>query len=255
MATIADALDSESFMNAVVKQDALPGMEPAGLLDAISRAAADPNVDVAKMDRLMDIYARISAMQAEREYAAALAAMQPELPIITERGEILNRNNEVQSTYALWEDLNEAIKPILHKFGFSLTFRPGNEGEKIKATGVLLHKAGHRDEATFCLPADGSGSKNAVQAAASSLSYCKRYIAIGMLNITTRGEDDDGQKAGAGKTLSEEQAKKVREKLKATNANEVAFLKWARCDKVEDILAVNFDAVIETIEAKAKQRK
>lgn len=240
-------------MNAVVKQDALPGMEPAGLLEAITRAAADPNVDVAKMDRLMDIYARISTMQAEREYATALAAMQPELPIITHRGEILNKSGQVQSTYALWEDLNEAIKPILHKFGFSLTFRPGNEGEKIKATGVLRHKAGHHDEATFCLPADGSGSKNIVQAAASSLSYCKRYIAIGMLNITTRGEDDDGRKAGAGQTLSEAQVKEIREKLKSVNANEGAFLKWAKCDRIEDILAVNFEATIKTIEAKKRK--
>jgi hypothetical protein len=240
-------------MNAVVSQPQLPGMpEPAGLLEAIARAASDPNVDVAKMDRLMDIYARISAMHAEREYAAALAEMQPELPVINERGEILNKAGEVQSTYALWEDLNEAIRPILHKFGFSLTFRPGNEGEKIKATGVLRHKAGHHDEATFCLPADGSGSKNIVQAAASSLSYCKRYIAIGMLNITTRGEDDDGRKAGAGKTLSEKQIADLKALLTEVGADQQKFLKWAKVSALSEILEKNYDACVQTVKAKRR---
>jgi hypothetical protein len=236
-------------MNAVVRQDQLPGMEPAGLLEAITRAAADPNVDVAKMDRLMDIYARITAMHAEREFNAALSEMQSELPTISERGEILNKAGEVQSTYALWEDLNDAIKPTLRKFGFSLTFRPGNEGEKIKATGVLRHKAGHHDEATFCLPADMSGNKNVVQAAASSLSYCKRYIAVGMLNITTKGEDDDGRKAGAGPTLNDQQVADIRALLTEIGKDEKKFLTWAKVGSIGEILACNYDEVVKTIQA------
>ena len=42
------------------------------------------------------------------------------------------------------------------------------------------------------LPVDTSGSKNGVQAVASSVSYGKRYTAGLLLNITTTGEDDDG---------------------------------------------------------------
>ncbi|WP_409524602.1 ERF family protein [Pseudomonas sp.] len=42
------------------------------------------------------------------------------------------------------------------------------------------------------LPLDTSGSKNAVQAVGSSTSYGKRYVMSALLNLTTRGEDDDG---------------------------------------------------------------
>ena len=42
------------------------------------------------------------------------------------------------------------------------------------------------------MPVDTTGSKNGVQAVASSVSYGKRYTAGLLLNITTTGEDDDG---------------------------------------------------------------
>jgi hypothetical protein len=241
-------------MNAVVQHEA-PASEATALIQVIERAANNPAVDIDKMERLLQMQERIMDRNAKAAYTAALAEMQPKLPIITERGEIKNNAGKVQSTYAKWEDINEAVKPVLAEHGFALTFRTGSEAGQIKVTGVLSHRDGHSEETTLCLPADTSGSKNAVQALASSVSYGKRYTSGALLNITSRGEDDDGQKAGAGKTLSEDQAKKVREKLKSTSANEVAFLKWAKCDRIEDILAVNFDAVIETIEAKAKQRK
>ncbi|HET9820175.1 MAG TPA: ERF family protein, partial [Rhodanobacteraceae bacterium] len=50
---------------------------------------------------------------------------------------------------------------------------------------------GHREETSITLPADTSGSKNAVQAVASSTSYGKRYTAGALLNLTSHGEDDD----------------------------------------------------------------
>lgn len=237
-------------MNAVVHE--APASEATALIQVIERAANNPSVDIDKMERLLQMQERIMDRNAKAAYTSALAEMQPKLPIITERGEIKNNQGKVQSTYAKWEDINEAIKPVLAEHGFALTFRTGSEAGLIKVTGVLSHREGHSEETTLGLPADTSGSKNAVQALASSVSYGKRYTAGALLNLTSRGEDDDGEKAAAAKTLTAEQAKQVREKLKSVGAPETAFLKWAKCDKVEDILAVNFDEVIRTIEAKRK---
>lgn len=238
-------------MNAVVQHEA-PASEATALIQVIERAANNPDVDIDKMERLLQMQERIMDRNAKAAYTSALAEMQPKLPIITERGEIKNNQGKVQSTYAKWEDINEAIKPVLATHGFALTFRTGSEAGLIKVTGVLSHRDGHSEETTLCLPADVSGSKNAVQALASSVSYGKRYTSGALLNLTSRGEDDDGQKAGAEKTLNAEQAKQVREKLKSVGAPEPAFLKWAKCEKVEDILAVKFDEVMRTIEAKRR---
>lgn len=172
-------------MNAVVKPQETPANEAVGLLPMIERAARDPNVDVDKMERLMSMMERVEQRHAEASFSADLAEMQDELPSIGERGNAAGRY-----TYALWEDINAAIKPVLKRHGFALSFRT-DFSDGISVTGVLSHKGGHKIDTTIKLPADASGNKNAVQAVASSVSYGKRYTAGALLNLTSHGEDDD----------------------------------------------------------------
>lgn len=160
--------------------------ESATILQVIQRAAADPQCDIEKMERLMQMHERFQSRQAEQQYAEALALMQQELPSIAERGDAAKRY-----TYALWEDINEKLKPVLAKHGFALTFRIPRNERGVEVEGVLSHRAGHSERTSILLPADVSGNKNAVQAVASSVSYGKRYTAGALLNFTTHGEDDD----------------------------------------------------------------
>lgn len=183
----------------VAKEAPAPALsESAAIIQVIERAAMNPNVDIDKMERLLQMQERIMERNAKAAYAADLSAMQPHLPVITEKGKIVVRDkvtkDVIQSTgYALWEDINEAIKPVLAQFGFALSFRTGLAPDgKIIVTGILSHRDGHQEETTMALPHDSTGSKNAVQAVGSSTSYGKRYTASALLNITSRGEDDDG---------------------------------------------------------------
>lgn len=167
--------------------------DSAAIIQVIERAARDPNVDVEKMERLYAMAEKAAARQAEQAFNAALAAMQPTLPVIEQKGKT------DKAAYAKWEDINDAIRPMLHEHGFALSFRVNRTDQMVSITGVLRHVAGHHDETTLDLPVDTSGSKNAVQAVGSSVSYGKRYTAIALLNITSRDpkdRDDDGQAAG-----------------------------------------------------------
>ena len=179
-----------------------PAVEADSLLNLIERAARDPNVDIDKMERLMAMKERMDARQAEADFNAGLALMQVEFPEMPERGTIKNKAGGVQSTYTLWEDLNQIIKPILSKHRFALTFRTGNENGKIVVTGVLSHAGGHSVSSTMQVPLDTSGSKNDVQGLGSSTAYGKRYVAGALLNLTSRGQDDDGS---GGKLLDKSQ--------------------------------------------------
>jgi len=177
----------------VERQDtsvAIPMNESATILQVIQRAATDPQCDIDKMERLMQMHERFMVKQAEQLFAEALAGMQNELPSISERGDANGRYK-----YALWEDINETLKPVLAKHGFALSFRTRTENG-VEVQGVLTHKAGHSERTTITLPADPSGNKNAVQAVASSISYGKRYTAGALLNFTSHGEDDDAFAAG-----------------------------------------------------------
>lgn len=190
MNATAVAMQPEAQSPAVVS-------DAGSILAVIGRAASDPATDVDKLERLMGLYERIRAGTARAAYTEALAAMQPNLPVIQERGGILDKNRNVQSTYALWEDINEAIKPVLAAHGFAISFRTGQGPDgRVLVTGVLSHRDGHSEETTLVLPIDSSGSKNAVQAVGSSTSYGKRYTASALLNLTSRGEDDDARTTG-----------------------------------------------------------
>lgn len=166
-----------------------PMGESSALLSVIERAASNPEVDIDKMERLMAMHERTLERQAVAVYSEALSDMQDELPAVAERGNAAGRY-----TYAKWEDINTAIKPVLKKYGFALSFRTDCT-DGITVTGVLSHKNGHSEQTTIKLPADGSGNKNAVQAVASSVSYGKRYTAGALLNLTSHGEDDDAYAA------------------------------------------------------------
>ncbi|MFZ3193814.1 MAG: ERF family protein, partial [Moraxellaceae bacterium] len=145
--------------------------ESAAVIQMLERAVLNPDVDIEKMERLFAMRERMEATDAKRAYFAAMAEVQVELPAIAEKGGIKNNAGKVQSTYARWEDINEAIKPVLSRHGFALSFRTGQDNGQIVVTGILSHAQGHMEETTMRLPIDGSGSKNAVQSIGSSTSY------------------------------------------------------------------------------------
>ena len=178
-----------------------PSAEAGALIQMIERAATNPNVDIEKMERLYEMHEKALGRAAKLSFVRAFTALKPKLPTITENGEIKNTGGKVQSTYAEWEDINDAIGPLLNEHGFTLSFKPGAGDGKVTVTGILRHVDGHEDEATVTLPLDASGGKNTVQGVGSSISYGKRYAAVALLNITSRARrdrDDDGRGAGLG---------------------------------------------------------
>lgn len=159
------------------------------------RLARDASVPVEKLEKLIELQERIMRHQAKAEFDAAFAQMQGDIPIITERGEILVEG-KLRSKYARNEDIQEVLRPILKEYGFALRFR--NEvadNGKQKIVGILSHRGGHSEQDEFVCQPDKSGSKSDIQAMASTRSYGQRYCTIALVNIATRGEDDDGKAA------------------------------------------------------------
>lgn len=173
--------------------------------DAVSvfeRLAMNPGVDVEKLQRLIDMQKEILTYEARKEFSAAFAAMQGELPSVTERGEIVV-NGQVRSKYARNEDIQDAIRPVLQRHGFALSFRNKFADGLVTITGILSHRSGHSEQDEFVAKADTSGSKNDIQALGSTRSYGQRYCTVALLNITTRDQpDDDGQKSQVRKEVT-----------------------------------------------------
>lgn len=227
--------------------------ETAAILSVIKRAAQNPSVDIDKMERLFEMRERALNRTAREAYDTAFASMQVELPTIDQKGCIvithkddaskdLEQRRVIQRTpFAKFEDINDAIKPVLAQHGFGLSFRTGlTSDNRITVTGILSHRGGHREETTMVLQHDSTGSKNAVQAIGSSTSYGRRYTTLALLNITSRARqdrDDDGQAAAGPETITEEQAMDLRDGIDATGSNLAKFLDFFGIEQIGDMPA------------------
>jgi hypothetical protein len=235
-----------------------PASDATSLIQAIARAASDPNVDIDKMERLWAMHEKMQERSARLAYDEAFAAMAPNLPEIDKRGKIIIKEKSgeriIQSTpYALWDDTNKVIKPILAEYGFGLSFRIAQTPDKITTTAVLSHRGGHRETTDFSASIDATGSKNNVQGWGSSFSYGKRYTGTAILNITTKGEDDDGKAAGViPGTITEEQVTELTALLKAAGASEEDFCSYAKIETLADLPAAKFDLATQRIENRKK---
>lgn len=239
--------------------------QPESMFELIMRAVKDPACDPTKMAQLLELSRQVRADDAKAAYTASLVKMKPLLPIIDKKGRIVIHSkgmervdaNIIQSTaYALWEDIDAAITPTLHDHGFVLTFRcgAGQEG-RITVTGVLSHEMGHSEETTMQLPLDTSGSKNNVQAVGSSTSYGKRYTAGLLLNLRTKGEDDDGQKGGDPGTVTDEQAERILELLNKDKADVHGFCKYMGVASIMELPASQYTRAIEVINTRSQKVK
>lgn len=241
-----------------------PASDTAALIQMIERVALNPAVDIDKMERLLEMQERILDRNAKTAYAAALADMQAELPVIEKRGRIEVRKKDAagdrtgdlqQSTpYALWEDINEAIRPVLQKHGFALSFRTGQTADgRVSVTGILSHREGHQEETTMVLQHDSTGSKNAVQAIGSSTSYGKRYTAAALLNLTARGEDDDARAAGAPMPISPDQLSKLRGLIDEVGGDTAKLCAHFKIDALPDLPVARFAEAVGIVELRRRK--
>lgn len=178
------------------EQPPAPSGGDSGLVSVLERLALNPDVPVDKLEKIIELQRGINADMAKAEFDAAFAVMQGELPVITERGEI-EVDGQVRSKYARYEDIIDAVRPVLQRHGFGLRHKNTTRDGKQLIVGILSHKAGHSEADEFECPPDTSGKKNSIQAMGSTRSYGQRYTTVALLNIVTRGTDDDGKRASA----------------------------------------------------------
>lgn len=208
-------------MKAVTKtnidnQEALLPADP--MVSMIERVAMDPNADLAKLERMMEMRDRHEAREAEKAFAAAFASASAEFPVIP-----LNGKGHNGKPYATLKDITSKTRPHLSQYGLALTFSI-DVGSDVVVTAELMHRQGHSKRTSIALPRETSGSKNAVQAVGSSQTYGQRYAAQAILGLSLGDDtDDDGAAASGPATISADQFIILRDLIEQTKTDEVKF--------------------------------
>lgn len=235
------------------EQAIVPVTEAVALIQAIERAARDPNIDIVKMKELFAMRKEIAAEAAENAFNDALNLTQAEM------GQIASDavNPQTRSKYATYAKLDGKLRPIYTRHGFSISF---NEGKSEKADHVLVlahvsHRAGHTRMYQADMPADGKGAKGGdvmtrTHAVGAAKSYGKRYLLKDIFNIAVGEEDTDGNDPYP--RITETQAADLKALVTEHGGNLGKLLKYFKVSSLEEIHANNYEWTVGEIKRLAR---
>lgn len=237
-------------MNAIAKTkpaeivDAAPqGMNPMTLID---RAIAG-GAGIETIEKLMGLQERWEANQARRDFNEAVAAAKASIKPVTR-----NKEGHNSKRYADFAAIARDVDPILAEHGLSYRFR-SEQGERISVTCILSHRAGHQEQTTLTGPADTSGSKNAIQAIGSTLTYLQRYSLVQMLGLAAT-DDDDGRGSGMGEAITPQQVETLQAAINEADADIGAFRKFFKIETLPELPAARYAEAVDMLARKRAKK-
>ncbi|MGA9854294.1 MAG: ERF family protein [Gammaproteobacteria bacterium] len=228
------------------------------ILSLIAKAASDPNVDVAKMDKLLDMQERLLTKNSEGAFSVAMNRAQEQMGRISTDAS----NPQTHSKYVTYGKLDKVLRPIYTGAGFSLSF--GTQDcplpEHVRVICYVSHVGGCTRIYQHDVPCDGKGAKGndvmtKTHAGGAAIAYGKRYLLSMIFNIAI-GEDTDGNPPPATlPRISEKQAADLEALITEAGANKAAFLKYIKVARIEDIAAQAYSNAVAALEQKRKAKK
>lgn len=213
-------------------------------------------LDADQLGKLMDLQERYEASRAKAEYSAAMVACQREMPVIVRN----KMNSQTNSKYATLETIQEKIKSIYLKHGFSLSHGSADSpmAGHYRATCTVTHEGGHSEYFFLDVPPDdkgikGSTNKTAIQALGSSLSYAQRYLECRIFDLTIADQDRDGNGEGGSKLITEEQRITLDEWISSTSSDIQKFCDTFKIAELKDLPASKFNNAMEMLKRKASR--
>lgn len=162
---------------------------------SLMQMGMERGASVETMTQLFALHREVMADEARRAFDAAFAAFKAKAPKLT-KTKTVSFNTTVYK-FAPLDEIAETVGPLLAENGLSYSWKQECTKEGITVTCVLSHVQGHSRENTLGpIGPDTSGSKNAIQAMGSAVTYLRRYTLKGVLGMADGDEDTDGMTMG-----------------------------------------------------------
>lgn len=185
--------------------------------------------NVAALKELVGLGERLEARQAEKEFNAAYAAMQKEMPKVQADKPVHDRNGKLMYVYCDEEEIDRQARPIYQAHGFAIRFSQKEEGNKFTGIVTLMHVNGHSIESHYTVrTGQGAPGMNETKCDESASTVARREALCNVLNIIRRKRADDPRLLGS--NVTPEQADELERRVGLLNADPKAFLQFA-CSK------------------------
>lgn len=260
--------NSKTVAKAEPQQNVVVNADAQTIMAIVAQAAKDPNVDVDKMERLLKMAERVKDRDAEVAFIEAMTAAQTEMRPILKN----STNSQTHSKYATYDRLDEVLRPIYTKHGFSLSFntRASDRPEEVVVLLKVLHVAGHCESYEIPMPRDGKGAKGndvmtKTHATGAAMMYGRRYLVGLAFNLVTSDDMDGNAQTPAqaqhalqrisSEVITAEQAAEIRKRLAAVKKKtaEPVFLQFYEIGSIEELPSAWFDGAIKRLERAASK--
>lgn len=221
--------------------------------------AVERGTPVEQMEKLVDLYERMEARDAAREFNRALAAFQAECPPIGKNKEakIATRGGGSYSySYAPLDEIVPVVRPILQRHGLSFSWNSKVEGGQLTCTCVLRHENGHSITADFTLPTESQSAMSPQQKVGAALTFAQRKSLESVLGIVTTDKEAPENEVDP-TPITEDQAVELSDLLQEVGANRAKFLAWLDASDFFAIRAADYNRAKQALEERrtAKQQK
>ena len=161
------------------------------------KQAMDKGADLATLEKFMDLNDRWEAKEAAKAFNRAMTAFKANTPEILKNKRVSyqgnNSNTPTEYNHAdLFEVCDKACVEMANH-GLSHSWETQQDNGRIIVTCVITHELGHEKRVALESIADSSGSKNAIQSVASTITYLERYTMMAALGLAAKDQDDDGK--------------------------------------------------------------
>ena len=162
--------------------------EPTNLI----AQAIEKGADIATLEKLMALQERWEATQARKHFFSALSEFQKKCPVLKKTKLVSFKDTRYR--YAPLSEITKSIQSLIGICGLTYRWEIKEDATNITVTCIVTHSGGHSETTSMTSIADNTGSKNAIQARGSTITYLERYTLLGALGISSADTDLDGRK-------------------------------------------------------------
>ena len=210
------------------------------------KLAISGGADLEKLEKLLILQERYEYNESKKAYNEAMAAFKADPPQIDKDRSVSFGSGKAAYKHASLYNVTQKISSALSKHGLSASWSVKQEGA-ISVTCKITHIKGYSEETTISAPSDTSGSKNAIQAIGSTITYLERYGLLALCGLATFDSDTD---AVVVEVIDDSQVSGLLDMIADKEINISKFCEYLKVDSLEKLPKAKYQQALTAIQMK-----
>ena len=219
--------------------------------------AINQGVDLDKIEKMLVLQERWEKNEAKKAYIRAMTAFKANPPEIEKDVRVQYDTSKGKTDYkhASLANVTKKINSALSEHGLSAAWSTTQQNGSVAVTCTITHEQGHSESTSLTASPDASGSKNAIQAIGSTISYLERYTILALTGLATFDMDDDGNAtSGPVEYINDQQYGSIIDMMNEADADEGKFLEYLKIESIEKMPLNKFNMAVKALEAKLAKK-